>query len=511
MSKTVQEAMKQVQKPLLTRIQDFLHETGYFYEDADGNPKRRSTPLKVNEIVGILKMNAGFMRNVYYSADDGIKLIDSPFYLDDTHQIKMNAGPWEDVNDTTIEYWLDMMDLSWTDQNVVKSINFVVQTNNKRQPFLVALDKAKQRGHYNPNIYLTVMRDWLHARPQTDENGNPDYTYPIWWLKSLLTAIYEGQSYDVDKNGIESYQHIPNRYMLFGSQGIGKSTFFDLISFNNMYDFNGGLEGQQADKIWRRIAGTVLVNMDDKAYTGKISVNDSIKSAISQNVITFHTPYGRNDLTRVQKAVWVGSTNRFNIYTDKTGDRREYPLDISWNLSKQDAQSTGVKWVNDPNTINNLRESPLQADLWVTFLRDYETNGFNPILRPNDELYGLRHQYYLEHSTVFDAELAIQQLMNRSVPQSFFTMEGVKKQYKVAYLADDMYKGVTPEAAKEELPSVHRYVKLSTLKSINAPVFNTAVRVLSDKKVNVQQITNILHEQYGYRAKRTSTGEVYFK
>ena len=101
--------------------------------------------------------------------------------------------------------------------------------------------------------------------------------------------------------------------------------------------------------------------------------------------------------------------------------------------------------------------------------------------------------------------------MNRSVPQSFFTMEGVKKQYKVAYLSDDMYKGVTPEAAKEELPSVHRYVKLSTLKSINAPVFNTAVRVLSDKKVNVQQITNILHEQYGYRAKRTSTGEVYFK
>ena len=84
MSKTVQEVMKQVQKPLLARIQDFLHETGYFYEDADGNPKRRSTPLKVNEIVGIIKMNAGFMSNVYYSADDGIKLIDSPFYLDDT-------------------------------------------------------------------------------------------------------------------------------------------------------------------------------------------------------------------------------------------------------------------------------------------------------------------------------------------------------------------------------------------------------------------------------------------
>lgn len=101
--------------------------------------------------------------------------------------------------------------------------------------------------------------------------------------------------------------------------------------------------------------------------------------------------------------------------------------------------------------------------------------------------------------------------MNRSIPAAFFDMSGVKKQYKVAYLADDSYKGISPETAKEELPQVHSYAKLSSFKSINAPVFNTAVRVLSDQKVSVQQITNILHEQYGYRAKRTSTGEVYYK
>lgn len=506
-----QEILNNVTKPFHERVHDYLEKSGYYYVDKNGNPAKRSGNLHLQEIADILKMNTGLMNNCYYNPDSGLTSISNDFYLDDEKVLHMIAGGWGSVSTTTVRLLFDRLGLPASKDNVTDACSYVIQSNNRSRAFLIKLRQVVSRGHYDPNVYKTVMVDWLHARPEIKDDGTADYSYPIWWLKSLMTAIYSAQIYQDDKLGLEGFSHIPNRYMVFGPQGIGKSSFFDLVSFKLKYDFNGNLDGHNSNDIWRNISSSVLVNMDDKAYSSKISLNDSIKSAISQNTVTFRVPYAVDPVTRPQRAVWVASTNRFNVYTDKTGDRREYPLDLGWKLNKKQSEEVGIKYFKDPNMLNQLDQSPLQANLWFTFIKDYEENKFNPILEPTNPLYDVRHRYYAEHSMTFDAELAIDQLMHKSIPTNFFNMYGYDKNNKVAYLSDETYRGVTPQTAKDNLPQVSAFKELRAFDIINAPIFNSAVRQLSEKRTSVQQITNILHEQYGFNAKRTATGQIYIK
>jgi predicted P-loop ATPase len=132
--------------------------------------------------------------------------------------------------------------------------------------------------------------------------------------------------------------------ILFGRQGLGKSTFFRLIGGDYFSDSLGDLTREKDDlqklhRSWIAEWGEV-----DQVFAGAQKA-EQVKRFVSAQRDDFRPPYGRNVRPHERRGVIVGSTNRDDWATDHTGNRR-YPviqpktIDVGW-ISENRARILG--------------------------------------------------------------------------------------------------------------------------------------------------------------------------
>lgn len=113
--------------------------------------------------------------------------------------------------------------------------------------------------------------------------------------------------------------------VLVGSQGIGKSTFFKVLSMNDDW-FSDNFTTIEGDKAIEKLRGKWIIEFGELLAVKRAQDVESLKAFITSTMDTYRPPYERRTEHRPRQCVFCGTTNSTSFLTDKTGNRRYLPL-----------------------------------------------------------------------------------------------------------------------------------------------------------------------------------------
>ena len=117
--------------------------------------------------------------------------------------------------------------------------------------------------------------------------------------------------------------------IFIGKQGCGKSTFIRWMALEDKFfkEINE-IDGQKGIEA---LEGAWICEMSELLALTKSKEVESVKSFITRQKDTYRKPYERRITENPRKCVILGSTNRSQFLTDKTGNRRFLPLKVHSN------------------------------------------------------------------------------------------------------------------------------------------------------------------------------------
>lgn len=175
--------------------------------------------------------------------------------------------------------------------------------------------------------------------------------------------------------------------VLVGAQGIGKSTFFKVLSSNDDW-FSDNFATIEGDKAIEKLRGKWIIEFGELLAVKRAQDVESLKSFITSTIDTYRPPYERRTEHRPRQCVFCGTTNSTHFLTDKTGNRRYLPLT---------ARKTHIK--------KSLFEKPSEVmeefrQAWAEAMAIYRSGDFKLVLPEHLREYVSNIQdEYLEEDT----------------------------------------------------------------------------------------------------------------
>ena len=133
------------------------------------------------------------------------------------------------------------------------------------------------------------------------------------WLLACITRLYEkGRKFD-------------EMLILFGGQGIGKSTTLERLALDTFYT---KVTGKLSNETILQTSKTWLVELDDLSTLLR-TPSEEFKAWLSSRKDTTRVPYEAQPLDFERGFVVLGTTNNKKILKDNTGNRRFWILDCN--------------------------------------------------------------------------------------------------------------------------------------------------------------------------------------
>lgn len=111
-----------------------------------------------------------------------------------------------------------------------------------------------------------------------------------------------------------------------GSQGAGKSSFVRWLALNDSWfkEVNDidGQEGREA------LEGAWICEISELLALTKSKEVEAVKSFITRQNDNYRKPYERRVTDNPRKCIFIGTTNKSQFLTDKTGNRRFLPIEV---------------------------------------------------------------------------------------------------------------------------------------------------------------------------------------
>lgn len=176
--------------------------------------------------------------------------------------------------------------------------------NRRYHPIKQIIEAIKWDG--TDRIY-NILSKWLDAE-------DSEYT------REVSRLIFAGGIHRLYNPGCK----FEDMAVLIGKQGAGKSSFVRFLAiedrfFKELKTIEGkeGLEG---------IEGAWIVEVSELLALTKTKEQEAVKAYLSCQVDNYRPAYGRHTVERRRTCAFVGTSNREQFITDKTGGRRFYPV-----------------------------------------------------------------------------------------------------------------------------------------------------------------------------------------
>lgn len=115
--------------------------------------------------------------------------------------------------------------------------------------------------------------------------------------------------------------------VLQGNQGGGKTTFIRFLAMNDdWYREVTEIEGQKGIEALR---GAWFVELGELLALKRTKDVEAVKSFITRQVDTYRQPFHKYVDTFPRQCVFMGTTNNAQFLTDKTGNRRWFPVKVN--------------------------------------------------------------------------------------------------------------------------------------------------------------------------------------
>lgn len=200
-----------------------------------------------------------------------------------------------------------------------------------------------------------------------------DYTYTImrlFMLGAINRIFHPGCKFDYC-------------LMVQGPQGVGKSTFFQLLALDDGW-FNDSLDSLDSKEAVQSLLGSWIIELAElKSFNRTSGGVDSIKRFLTTRQDKIRLPYDKYDTNFPRQCVFTGTTNRADFLMDDTGNRRFLIVrcgiqKVTANLFSDDAidvfrsawaeamhiyKSGDYSMVLDQNMINEASKLQKQAEI----------------------------------------------------------------------------------------------------------------------------------------------------
>lgn len=221
----------------------------------------------------------------------------------------------------------------------------IVCGKNKYNPIKQVLESAIWDGQ--PRI-ATILQKYLNC-------DDTDYT------KEVARLIFAGGIARLYEPGCK-FDFMP---ILLGTQGSGKSTFVRWLAINDSWfkevtEFEGQAGREALEGAWICEVGELLALTKSKEV-------EAVKSYITRQNDNYRKPYERRVTDNPRKCIFIGTTNRSQFLTDKTGNRRFLPINVK------------------PNTILFEKEKQCREDIlqcWLEAKHNYDIGQYSLTVKP---------------------------------------------------------------------------------------------------------------------------------
>ena len=271
------------------------------------------------------------------------------------------SGRFETQNaDGTIRLWTD------TDESASRAYieqEYGIHSVQKHGDALACVFKARK---YHPikqaiesikwdgiDRIATVLTKWMGVE-------DSEYT------REVSRLIFAGGIHRLYNPGCK-YEDMP---VLVGGQGAGKSSFVRFLAIEDKFFTElttiDGKEGSEG------VEGAWIVEVSELLALTKTKEQEAVKAYLSRLVDKYRPAYGKYVVERPRTCAFIGTTNREQFITDKTGGRRFYPVKC---------KNTGYDlFDHEPECREYIRQCWAEAlhKIHTPFMNPYATRSIRP-------------------------------------------------------------------------------------------------------------------------------------
>jgi len=213
----------------------------------------------------------------------------------------------------------------WTPTDDVQAFAQIQQAYPKvsRQDVADALAIHEHAHEFDP------LRDMMLDELPSDEHADPSMPYVHAMLVDLLgckDSPYTRNAWATYMQGVFMRAVCPGWKLdimpiLYGRQGLGKSTFCKLLAIRPEWYLSGPRDLTDVANVARELSGRLIAEQEELAGMTKRDV-EPLKAAITRTSDVFVDKYQSTPTERPRRAAFIGTTNTRQILRDVTGNRR---------------------------------------------------------------------------------------------------------------------------------------------------------------------------------------------
>lgn len=215
--------------------------------------------------------------------------------------------------------------LNWTDADDSEMRGYIELTYgiHSRPKLEDAFNQILKINTYNPLKQRIESIKW--------DGTSRIETFLIKWMKVEDTPYSREVSRLIFAGGIHRLYEPGCKFdemvVLIGTkQGEGKSTIVNWLALEDKYFREvSTIEGDKGKEI---LQGAWICEWSELRALTRSRDAETAKSYISSRIDTYRTPYSRHPEDRPRRCIFIGTTNKLEFLTDKTGNRRYLPLQV---------------------------------------------------------------------------------------------------------------------------------------------------------------------------------------
>ena len=265
---------------------------------------RNGQPIdSLNNYITIMRTDSKYANYKYnlLKAQPEIHIVD---HVKKTITIK----PWEDADEAESQRYIEEQ--------------YHIFNDTKHKKALTLLFRERE---YNPVLDIVDNLPAWDGVPRISEflikyMGCDDTPY----TREVSRLIFAGGINRLYNPGCK-FDDVP---VLIGTkQGEGKTTIIKWLAIHDDYysectSFDGGASIEQLEGAW-------ICEISEMLALKRASEQEAVKAYITRQVDKYRKPYAKNPTNLPRRCIFVGSTNVQNFLSDRTGNRRWYPVTVN--------------------------------------------------------------------------------------------------------------------------------------------------------------------------------------
>lgn len=211
---------------------------------------------------------------------------------------------WTDTDDCRARCYIESKYGIYAERKLNDALNIIFKENSYH-PIKEIIESLKWDG---VSRIETILSKWL---------GAPDEPY----TREASRLIFAGGMNRLYESGCKFDEMV----VLIGKhQGEGKSTFVLWLALEE--DFFREVKEIEGQKGIEALEGGWICEMGELLALTKAKEVEAVKAYITCRADTYRKPFDRRASTHKRQCIFVGTTNKEQFLTDKTGNRRFYPV-----------------------------------------------------------------------------------------------------------------------------------------------------------------------------------------